>query len=93
MFWIYRRAIERNAVGNDMDIDQPNAGVEIVREASGVFQSGPSELRGSVGDDDLEIGSGRPDKVRCYFALTPRFRVIHIGEPIRKRAKKLLRRY
>ena len=49
-------SVQRNAVGNDMNVDQPQSDVEITGQAGCILQGSPREVCRSVRYDDLQIG-------------------------------------
>jgi hypothetical protein len=38
-----RRPIQRNAVGNDMNIDEPDSDVKVICEIGGIFERRPGK--------------------------------------------------
>src|SRR5207247_9105826 len=87
VFWIDGRLIQRDAVGNDIDIDEPDSCIEIVRQTCRIFQSGPRELGCSMRDNDLKIGNRSRCEIAGKLAAASCF-VLHAWEKV---AGKVLR--
>jgi len=73
---IHRGLIQRNAIWNDMNIDQPYSRVEIVSQTCGIFQSCPCKLGCSMRDNNLKIGNRSRCKIAYRIAVANCF-VLH----------------
>src|SRR5262245_23845244 len=81
VFRIDGRLIQRNAVRDDVDVDEPDSCIEIASQTCRIFQSCPRELGCSMRDNDLKIGNRSRREIAGKLAAASCF-VLHAWKKI-----------